>query len=176
MTKRQLQILEFIRSFVENHGYPPTLQEIADSFSLRSLATVHKHLQSLAAQGYLRRGSTSRSIDILTRPERGSGEIPLMARLGATTMRTVKPGITIPAPPPMTRGHRSVFALQIMGDFLREHGVCDGDYLVCEDRQTPEDGDLTIAQSKDGRFSYSRFQSDGEQRVLGVVLGLVRYL
>ena len=176
MTRRQLQILEFIRSFLEEKGFAPTLQEIADHFSLRSLATVHKHLDNLAGQGYLRRGTTSRSIELLIRPERQSGEVPLLARLSRASIRNVNPGLTVPAPPPMTRGRTSTFALQVLGDFLSGEGIRDGDYLICEDRQAADEGETAVMRTPKGHITYGRFRAADEYPVLGIVLGLIRYL
>lgn len=65
LTKRQSEILEFIKAFLNMHGYAPSLQEIGRQFSLTSLATVHKHLENLRWKGYIKRAwNRSRSITL----------------------------------------------------------------------------------------------------------------
>jgi SOS-response transcriptional repressor LexA len=66
ITQKQSVILNFIKSFVEEKGYSPTFQEIADGIGLKSLATVHKHIGNLVKKGKLKRDyNTSRSLEIV---------------------------------------------------------------------------------------------------------------
>jgi repressor LexA len=68
MTRKQSEILDFVKGYTSTHGYSPTYQEIADAKGLSSLATVHKHLYCLKAQGRITLGNAVRSITIITEP------------------------------------------------------------------------------------------------------------
>ena len=85
ITRRQKEVLDFIKNFVERCGYSPSFEEIAHGLHLSSLATVHKHISNLERKGLLQRGhNRSRSIDVL--PERKTStmqEIPMMGRIAA---------------------------------------------------------------------------------------------
>ena len=85
LTRRQREIYDFIREFVDGKGYSPSLEEIGAHFQLASVATVHKHIQHLVAKGYLRKAwNRSRSLEPV--PESGGDlpEVPLLAVLPGT--------------------------------------------------------------------------------------------
>ncbi len=73
LTRRQKQVLDFLVSFINRHGYSPSFEEIGASLKLSSLATVHKHLQTLEKKGFIRRGyNQSRSVEVVAVP----GSVP----------------------------------------------------------------------------------------------------
>jgi len=73
LTRRQKQVLDFLVGFINKHGYSPSFEEIGDSLELSSLATVHKHLQTLEKKGFIRRGyNQSRSVEVVAVP----GSVP----------------------------------------------------------------------------------------------------
>ena len=75
LTKRQKEILDYIESFIDEQGYAPSFEEIAESFGYSSLATVHEHLSNLERKGYIRKSyNESRSIE-LVRSDTGTPEI-----------------------------------------------------------------------------------------------------
>ena len=73
LTKRQKEVLDFLVSFHNKHGYSPSFEEIARSLKLTSLATVHKHITTLERKGFVRRGyNQSRSIEVTQASEAGA--------------------------------------------------------------------------------------------------------
>jgi repressor LexA len=73
LTRRQKEVLDFLVGFINKHGYSPSFEEIGDSLRLSSLATVHKHLQTLERKGFIRRGfNQSRSVEVVAVP----GSVP----------------------------------------------------------------------------------------------------
>ncbi len=73
LTRRQKQVLDFLVGFINRRGYSPSFEEIGESLGLSSLATVHKHMQSLEKKGFIRRGyNQSRSVDVVAVP----GSVP----------------------------------------------------------------------------------------------------
>src|SRR5437763_7317005 len=89
ITKRQHQVYEFIRRFVEERGYSPSFEEIGRGLRLSSLATVHKHVSNLEKKGVIKRDyNRSRSIDVLPlrarpRPKADGQSLPLVGRIAA---------------------------------------------------------------------------------------------
>ena len=85
LTKRQKEILDFIHSFIAEHGYAPSFEEIAHSFGYSSLATVHEHLSNLERKGYIRKSyNESRSIEMVPDESGPSAmELPLMGAVAA---------------------------------------------------------------------------------------------
>jgi len=73
LTRRQKQVLDFLVGFINRHGYSPSFEEIGESLKLSSLATVHKHLETLEKKGFIRRGyNQSRSVEVVAVP----GSVP----------------------------------------------------------------------------------------------------
>ena len=87
LTKRQSEILSYLQGHIQDQGYAPSFEEIAEQFGFQSLATVHEHLTNLERKGYIRRSyNESRSIEVL--PPRGTSaatEIPLLGKVAAGT-------------------------------------------------------------------------------------------
>ena len=85
LTRRQSEILDYLRGHIEGQGYAPSFEEIAEKFGFASLATVHEHLTNLERKGYIRRSyNESRSIEVL--PPRGTAratEIPCLGKVAA---------------------------------------------------------------------------------------------
>ncbi len=147
LTKRQRDILEFIKEFVAENAYAPSLEEIGAAFGLSSVATVHKHLNNLVDRGVLRRGAGSRSIEVIESQERDTSEIPLLGRVAAgRPIEAVAQNESLSVPPKLLRGNRRhLFALEISGDSMLDEGIHDGDYVIVESREDANNGDTVIA-------------------------------
>src|SRR5207244_7261435 len=87
LTKRQKELLDFLRAYIAEHGYAPTLDEIGRQFALGSLATVHKHLTNLERKGRIRRlANHSRALELTEVPAVGAAvAVPLLGRVAAGT-------------------------------------------------------------------------------------------
>ena len=85
LTKRQKEILDYIASFIDDQGYAPSFEEIAESFGYSSLATVHEHLSNLERKGYIRKSyNESRSIEMIGRDTGVQVvELPLLGSVAA---------------------------------------------------------------------------------------------
>ena len=193
LTKRQHEILEFIRSFQRRRGYAPSLEEIADHFGLSAVSTVHEHLKNLTGKGYLRRGwNRARSIEPLVEGE--TVEVPLAGTVAAgEPIEAVEVPESIALPPGLT-GRGESFVLRVKGDSMVGDGILDGDLIVVEKRRRVENGAMAVVLVRDGEATVKRFyQEKGtvrlrpsnprikeivlpavEVEVRGVVTGLVR--
>ena len=156
LTDKQRQILEVIRTHIEQRGHAPTVREIGKEVSLSSSCTVKKHLDSLEAKGFLRRDRYKRALDLMEGGERlsmgRSVSVPLLGRVagGAPILaeQSESPEM-LPIPVSLLRrsdqGGRDLFALEVYGSSMRDVGIADGDIVVARRQSTAADGDIVVA-------------------------------
>ena len=147
LTRRQREILEFLRRFLREHGFAPSLLEIGKAFSLSSSATIHKHLCALEARGAIRRSRGRRRYVELLEPPSSGGlvELPLLGSVPAgKPLEAVEIEERISVPEFLVSGSRA-YVLRVQGDSMREEQIRDGDYVVVEDRPVPENGETVVA-------------------------------
>ncbi len=147
MTKRQKELLDYLRAYIAQHGYAPTLEEIGRHFSLSSLATVHKHLQNLERKGRIRRlANHSRALEVTPEPRAGRAvQVPLLGNVAAgTPIEAVEERETITLPEELL-GRGQTFALRVRGDSMIDDGILDGDIVVVESRPDADDGATVVA-------------------------------
>lgn len=153
LTHRQREILELISSTVESRGYPPSVREIGDSVGLRSPSTVHSHLSTLAAEGFIRRDpSKPRAIEVLsvdgaTHVTRAAiRDVPLVGSIAAGAPILADEDIEEVYPLPVELvGQEPVFMLKIRGDSMIELGIFDKDFVVVQKQNTARNGQIVAA-------------------------------
>jgi repressor LexA len=147
ITKRQKELLDYVRGYIAKNGYAPTLEEIGRHFSLASLATVHKHLTNLERKGRIRRhANQSRALEVVPDPTVGRAvQVPLLGRVAAgTPIEAVETPETITLPEELL-GRGETFALRVRGDSMIGDGILDGDLVVVESRPTADNGSTVVA-------------------------------
>lgn len=163
ITRRQKDVLDFIREFVDRCGYSPSFEEIARGLELNSLATVHKHISNLEKKGLLQRGhNRSRSIDVLPEQSRSSiPEIPLLGRIAAgrpveaSEMReTLSLGDLV--------DNKPVFALEVRGESMRDDHIMSGDYVLIEKAATAKQGEIVVALVDGFETTLKRYYLEGD--------------
>src|SRR5215472_1902514 len=169
LTKRQKEVLDYLVSFLNKHGYSPSFEEIAKSLKLTSLATVHKHITTLERKGFVRRGhNQSRSIEVLQLPkpvreqviERRVVELPLAGRIAAgRPLEAVEERETISLGD-FARSS-NVFALEVKGNSMVDDHILDGDFVVCEQTQVANAGDIVVALVGGEEATLKRFYREG---------------
>jgi len=165
LTKRQKEVLDYLVDFLNKHGYSPSFEEIARSLKLTSLATVHKHITTLEKKGFLRRGyNQSRSIEVLQLPkpvreqviERHLVELPLAGRIAAgRPLESVEEKETLSLGD-FARGGNS-FVLQVKGNSMVEDHILDGDFIVVEQTQVANPGEIVVALIGGDEATLKRF-------------------
>jgi len=161
--RRQKQILDFIKQYIQKFDFSPTLQEIADAIGVSSLATVYEHLQSLEKKQIIRRFKGAiRGIEILDKKlgkELKDVELPILGFIAAGT--PIEPYIdsnaTLRVSSALLSGKKRAFVLQVRGDSMIEEGILDGDYVVVEEQEEVNNGDIVIALLKNGLATLKRF-------------------
>lgn len=185
LTRRQKEVLDFIAKFVQDNGYSPSYEEIAQGLQLASLATVHKHLQALESKAYLRRGfNQSRSVEIADKffeeqrkirsfpvssssgvdspdatPEMG---VPLLGRIAAgSPVETYQNESSIHFKD--FAGDSETYALEVRGESMIDDHICDGDFVLVNKTNSVRDGDIVVALVDGAETTLKRFYREGDQ-------------
>ena len=180
LSRRQQQILEFIRESVESRGFPPSIREIGEAVGLSSSSTVHSHLRSLETKGYLRRNpSKPRSIELLDGPK-GSRARMVELPVGAPTGDDSSPQKTISLPLDLAGGKESfIFPVQ---ENYRQEAIVPGDLVIVNRNQELNVGDMVLARDGESvtlrrlEGEIPRSVSEDEPGILGRVVGVIRRL
>jgi repressor LexA len=161
-TEKQQRILEVIREFSSEHGYPPSVREIGERVGLSSSSTVQSHLKTLERRGLLRRDPTKPRALVASRaddePEKvASATLPLLGRVAAgvpiTAAENLEEQFILPASwVPRTGG----FMLRVKGDSMIDAAILDGDLIVVESRPNANNGEIVVAMI-DGEATVKRF-------------------
>ncbi|HVA95054.1 MAG TPA: transcriptional repressor LexA [Candidatus Dormibacteraeota bacterium] len=173
LTKRQKEVLDFLVTFHNKHGYSPSFEEIARSLKLTSLATVHKHITTLERKGFVRRGyNQSRSIEVMQLPkqvreqvqERNATELPLLGRIAAgRPLEAVEERETLSLGE-FARSDKT-FVLQVKGSSMIDDHILNGDYVVIEPTQVANPGEIVVALVKNDEATLKRFYREAGGKI-----------
>lgn len=157
LTKRQTEILSFIRGFIGENDYAPSYREIAKSLSLSSVATVAEYICVLTQKGYLTKDSScARSLQLTPCWDERVFEVPLMGTIAAgRPIEAIRTNETIEIPRDMMGPN--VFALKVSGDSMIDDGIMDGDFVIIEKTNNPRNGDIVVALIENDNVTLKRF-------------------
>jgi repressor LexA len=160
LTKIQKEIFDYIENFIKTRGYAPSMEEIAGHFHYDSLATVHKHLTHLQQKRLIRRKkNASRSIELIrVASEQQGWDVPLLGYVAAgRPIEAIAMNEVISVPPDMVATKGKTYVLQVRGDSMIDEQIRDGDYVIVEDRQNVENGEMVIALIDDEETTLKKF-------------------
>ena len=160
LTKRQQEIFDFIKRYLDLNGYPPTVRDIGKAVGLASSSTVHAHLANLEKIGLLRRDpSKPRAIELLDKAVGSMGNavesvkgmvrsegLPLLGSVAAGQPMLAEENIEEYVPvPDLAGGEDGEYVLRIRGDSMKDAGILEGDHVVVHSQETARDGDIVVA-------------------------------
>jgi repressor LexA len=196
LTQRQQEIFDYVKRYVSEHGYPPTVRDIGKAIGLASSSTVHAHLANLEKLGMLRRDPTKpRAIEVLKDKARevvAPVGLPVVGQVAAGQPVLADENIEEYVPVPgIAGGDDGEFVLRVKGDSMKDAGILEGDFVIVRRQETAGDGDIVVALVGDEatvkRFfrenDHVRLQPENETmdpirtreaQVLGRVVGLCR--
>lgn len=165
ISKRQQDILDFIKDEVRSKGYPPSVREIGEAVGLASSSTVHGHLARLESKGYIRRDPTKpRAIEVLefeddSIPRQNTVNVPLVGKVTAGLPISAIENIEeyFPLPEQLVPADSNVFMLEIVGDSMIEAGIHDGDYVIVRQQQTANNGEIIVAMTEEDEATVKRY-------------------
>ena len=197
ISKKQQEILDYIKSEIINKGYPPAVREICTAVNLRSTSSVHAHLETLEKNGYIRRDPTKpRAIEIiddsfnLTRRELVN--VPIIGSVAAgqplLAVESVESYFPIPSE---YMPNEETFMLNVKGDSMINIGIYNGDKVLVQKQATANNGDVVVALVEDSATVKTFYKENGHYRlqpendymdpiivekveILGKVIGLFR--
>lgn len=169
LTPKQIEILEFIQSFIDQHHYAPTYREIMHHFDFKSPGSVHKHVRTLQQKGALNPDRNSHRALKPTEPlksltkEASETQIPLIGNLsvGYPLELFIQPKM-IAIPPSLVHSPESTYILQVQGDALHEEWIQDGDLLLIEARQDIQPGETILGLINQTDTVLKRYYPEGQ--------------
>ena len=168
LTKRQHEILSFLGTYADEHGYAPSFEEIAERFGYTSLATVHEHLSNLERKGYIKRGyNESRAIEILPSEIFPRAlELPLLGQVAAgVPIEAVSTPETLSVPEDFVRRGGNHYVLRVRGNSMIDEQIRDGDYVVVNERQRADNGEMVIALLTGNSATVKKFYRERDGRI-----------
>ena len=152
LTERQRQILDFLTSYLDAHGYPPTVREIGEAVGLASPSTVHAHLANLERAGLIKRDPTKpRALELTDRvrsqPAEDVHRLPLVGEVAAGSPLLADQNIEeyLAVPDTLARGDGEEFLLRVKGDSMINAGILDGDVVVVHRQDDARNGEIVVA-------------------------------
>lgn len=156
----QRQTLEFLRSFIAEHGYAPTLKLIAQAIGVKSASTAHFHLERLVDKGFIERGEDGLlELKEVNSPELAPTAVPLVGVIAAgIPIEAIEEKTTIEIPPHMVPSKGEVFCLEVSGDSMIDAHICDGDIVVIKKQDTADDGQIVVALLEDNSATLKKYR------------------
>ena len=199
ISKKQQEILDYIKSEILNRGFPPAVREICEAVNLKSTSSVHAHLETLEKNGYIRRDPTKpRAIEILddnfNMVRRELVNVPVVGRVAAGEPILATENLESYFPVPAEYVPKNpTFMLTVKGDSMINAGIFSGDHLLIEQKSTAENGEIIVALLDDSATVKTFYKEDGHYRlqpqndamepiitddvqILGKVIGVFRFL
>jgi len=168
LTKRQREILTYLATYSEEHGYAPSFEEIATQFNYNSLATVHEHLTNLERKGYIKRSyNESRAIEILPSDVTPRAlELPILGSVAAgLPIEAMEQGDTMCVPDAFVRRPGSHYVLRVRGNSMIDEQIRDGDFVVINERQSADNGEMVIALMNGSSATVKKFYRERDGRI-----------
>ena len=191
LTRKQLQLLDFINKRMTRDGVPPSFDEMKEALDLRSKSGIHRLITALEERGFIRRlPHRARALEIVKLPEalETSGftprviegdktdpppqampvqalaqEVPVMGRIaaGVPIEAISQVSHSVAVPGDMLAGSGHHYALEVKGDSMIDAGINDGDVVVIREDQTAESGDIVVALVDGQEATLKRFRRKG---------------
>ena len=168
ITKRQRDVLDFIKKYIADHGYPPAIREICKGVNLSSPATVFVHMKNLEQLGYIKTTSNKfRTIEILCENEyleqnEDIVKVPLLGKITAGNPITAieQPNEFFDIPASLIPSTATVFTLHVSGESMINAGIYDGDYVIVQKQSTAKNGDIVVAMTMENEATIKTFYKE----------------
>ncbi len=200
LTKRQEEILTYIKKYSAEHGYPPAIREICAGVGLNSPATVFVHIKNLEKEGYIKSTNNKfRTIEILVENEyleknENVVKVPLLGKITAGNPITAieQPDEFFDLPANLIPTHAEVFTLHVSGESMINKGIYDGDYVIVKKQSNAKNGDVVVAMTDENEVTLKTFYKEKDHirlqpendtmapfifdnvTILGIAIGLYR--
>lgn len=168
LTPKQKEVMDYIVSFINDNGYPPSFREIASGLELASPSTVHVHIQSLRERGYLKNGASISARNLEPTDKAVSwGKSVILPLKGLITagvpIEAVEERETFAVPVDLLTDSSNSYVLRVKGESMIEDGIFDGDYVIVERNPSPKNGDTVVALLDNQYATLKRFYRERDR-------------
>lgn len=168
LTKRQGEILNFIKEYIVKYGYPPTVREIGAALGVSSPATIHAHLNNLEDKGFIKKEeSKNRAIELLVENEFAKTdddviEVPLLGKItaGSPIEAIENPDEYFSLPSYLVPNNKEVFTLKVSGESMINAGILDGDVVIIAKQNVARNGEIIAAMTDENEVTLKRFYKE----------------
>lgn len=168
LTKKQNEVLDYIKKYTAQHGYPPAIREIGAGLGLSSPATVHTHVKKLEEAGVIKTSSNKfRTIEILVDNEYESSKddvvkVPLLGKItaGNPIEAIERPNEFFDLPASLIPHQETIFTLEVSGESMINAGIYDGDYVIVQKQNSARNGDIVVALTDDNEVTLKTFYKE----------------
>ncbi len=168
LTKRQNDVLNFLKKYIADHGYPPTIREICDGVNLSSPATVFVHIKNLEKNGYVKSSNNKfRTLELLVNNEFEDKnddvvKVPLLGKVTAGSPITAieTPNEFFDLPSSLVPQTGEVFTLHVSGESMINAGIFDNDYVIIQKQNTAKNGEIVVAMTEENEVTLKRFYKE----------------
>ena len=200
ITKKQQEVLQFIKKYTVEHGFPPAIREICAGLNLSSPATVHVHLKHLEEAGCIRKtNSKFRTIEVLVENEfeeknEDIVKVPLLGKItaGSPIEAIEMPNTFFDLPASLVPHNKEVFTLKVSGESMINAGILDGDIVIVERQKVARNGQIIVAMTDENEVTLKTFYKEKDHirlqpendtmdpiildnvTILGIAIGLYR--
>ncbi|MBE7014145.1 MAG: transcriptional repressor LexA [Ruminococcaceae bacterium] len=179
LTKKQQEVFNFIKNYIEKNGYPPAVRDICKGVNLSSPSSVHAHINSLVEMGYLKKDLLKKRAisisdnyreesDIYKGKENGIDylEVPVIGQVAAGQPILAAENVERTFPLPMDFAkNKDVFMLRVKGDSMINAGIFDGDYVIVRREDTASNGNIIVALIDDSATVKTFYKENGYFRL-----------
>ena len=171
ISKKQQEILDYMKNEILNRGFPPSVREICEAVNLKSTSSVHAHLETLEKNGYIRRDPTKpRANEILddnfNMVRRELVNVPVVGRVAAGEPILATENVESYFPIPAEYVPKNpTFMLTVKGESMINAGIFNGDHLLIEQKNTAENGEIVVALLDDSATVKTFYKENGYYRL-----------
>ncbi len=200
LTKRQKDVLDYIKRYTAKYGYPPTIREICKGVNLSSTATVFVHVKNLEQLGYVKSSNNKfRTLELLVENEYDNKKedvikVPLLGKItaGSPISAIETPNEYFSLPSYLVPSSKEIFTLHVSGDSMINAGIFDNDYVIVQRQKNASNGQIVVAMNDNDEVTLKRFYKEkghvilkpendtmnpiimNNCEILGVAIGLYR--
>ncbi len=202
LTKRQNDVLTYIKKYIAKNGFPPSIREIGSGLGLNSPATVFSHIKNLESLNYLKTSNNkSRTIELLVENEYleksdNVVKVPLLGKITAGDPITAieNPNEFFDLPTLLIPKNSEVFTLHVSGDSMVNKGIYNNDYVIVKKQNVAKNGDIVVAMTEEDEVTLKTFYKESDHirlqpendymnpiilpnvKILGIAVGIFRKL
>ncbi len=170
LTKRQEEILTYVKKYMVRFGYPPTVREIGKDLGVSSPATIHAHLSNLETKGFIKKEeSKNRAIELLVENEFAKSDenvidVPLLGKITAgTPIEAIEnPDEYFSLPSYLVPNNKEVFTLKVDGESMINAGILDGDIVIIAKGNVARNGEIVAAMNDENEVTLKTFYKESD--------------